>query len=296
MARPQRKKSIRTASASSRKCWKKNARANFTGSKLKPASKKTACWMDKTPVTNEQYQHFLKANPKHPAPNVKQDWAKPYNWNGRDFPKGAEKHPVVLVSWNDAQAFCKWAGKVLPTDLQWEKSARGIDGRRWPWGSTWNRDNCNSASWWAKKDLFEEKEWREWWDNVFGKELSGKKIMTTPVGQFGIEPPYGCVDSAGNVWEWCEDFYDEQKFRQVLRGGAWYLRLHYVACSIRNGDEPDVRNSSIGFRCARTPFAQRAKSIALGALGQTYFPRIWWLTGCQSVEQWVFIALVRCSV
>jgi len=210
-------------------------------------------WMDKTPVTNEQYQHFLKANPKHPAPNVKDDWAKPYNWNGRDFPKGAEKHPVVLVSWNEAQAFCKWSGKVLPADLQWEKSARGIDGRRWPWGSAWDRDKCNSASWWAKKDLWEQKDWEDWRDNVFLKELSGKKIMTTPVSQFAkTESPYGCVDSAGNVWEWCADFYDEQKTMQLLRGGAWYVRLDYVACAIRYGVVPVDRNYFIGFRCART--------------------------------------------
>ncbi len=191
-------------------------------------------WMDKTPVTNEQYQHFLKANPKHPAPNVKADWAKPYNWKGRDFPQGAEKHPVVLVSWDDAQAFCKWAEKALPTDLQWEKSARGIDGRRWPWGSEWDREKCNSDEYWQ------------------GRKPASNNMKTTEVGQFKIESPYGCFDSAGNVWEWCEDIYDEQKSTRVLRGGAWLSYPLSVACAYRNFSEPDYRNVNVGFRVART--------------------------------------------
>ena len=214
-------------------------------------------WMDKTPVTNEQYQHFLKANPEHRAPVLEEDWAKPYNWKGRDFPKGKEKHPVVLVSWDDAQEFCKWAKKVLPLELQWEKAARGIDGRRYPWGNAWNLKYCNSASWWAKKDLWDyEKDWKPWRENEFDKNYSGKEIMTTSVGQFfeqlQIESPYRCVDSAGNVWEWCEDFYDEQKATRVVRGGAWYDPPQEVSCAIRSHDVADDRNDSIGIRCART--------------------------------------------
>jgi len=191
-------------------------------------------WMDKTPVTNEQYQHFLKANPQHPAPNAKADWAKPYNWKGRDFPKGTEKHPVVLVSWNEAQAFCKWSGKVLPAELQWEKSARGIDGRLYPWGKEWDREKCNTVEYWQSR------------------KPASNNIKTTSVGQFGIESPYGCLDSAGNVWEWCEDFYDEQKSRQLLRGGAWNVRPQDVVCAIRFGVDADDRNYDFGFRCART--------------------------------------------
>jgi formylglycine-generating enzyme required for sulfatase activity len=211
-------------------------------------------WMDKTPVTNEQYQHFLKANPKHRNPNMKEDWAKPYNWNGRDFPKGAEKHPVVLVSWNDAQAFCKWAGKVLPSEQQWEKASRGIDARRWPWGNAWHLANCNSASFWAERDLWDyEKDWEPWWEKEYPKKFAGKP-MTTPVGHFfeqhGIESPYGCVDSAGNVWEWCEDFYDEKKSTRVLRGGAWSDNPRLVACAYRGNNEPDVRYGIVGFRVA----------------------------------------------
>ncbi|MGH7453961.1 MAG: formylglycine-generating enzyme family protein, partial [bacterium] len=211
-------------------------------------------WMDKAPVTNEQYQHFLKANPKHRSPNMKKDWAKPYNWKGCDFPKGAEKHPVVLVSWDDAQAFCKWAGKVLPTEQQWEKAGRGVDARCWPWGNEWNLANCNSASFWAKRDLWDyEKDWKPWWEKEYPQQFAGKP-MTTPVGQFfnqqKIESPYGCVDSAGNVWEWCEDFYDEKQNTRVLRGGAWDYDPHNVACAYRGSNDAGNRDDNVGFRCA----------------------------------------------
>ncbi|MCK6618977.1 MAG: SUMF1/EgtB/PvdO family nonheme iron enzyme [Calditrichaceae bacterium] len=210
-------------------------------------------WIDKTPVTNAQYREFLKANPKHPAPFYNENWAKPYNWNGREFPRGTGDHPVVLVSWNDAQAFCRWAGKTLPGEQQWEKSARGIDGRRWPWGNAWNRDYCNSASWWAKRDLFNDKDWERWRDEEFLKKLSGKKAMTTSVGDFPENiSPYGCVDSAGNVWEWCEDFYDEKQESRVLRGGAWGNPPRVVAGAIRILSQPDDLSLNIGFRCART--------------------------------------------
>lgn len=209
-------------------------------------------WIDKTPVTNEQYQHFLKANPKHPAPFVKKDWASPYNWKGRECPKGCEKHPVVLVSWEDAQAFCKWAGKNLPTEQQWEKAARGIDGRRWPWGNSWNRKNCNSASFWAERDLWDDKQWNSWWGNEYSKKLSGQ-VMTTIPGKFTESvSPYVCIDSAGNVWEWCADFYDDNKNTRVLRGGAWSGQPPLVACAYRSNSAPDYRCDVIGFRCART--------------------------------------------
>ncbi|MCG3157257.1 MAG: Hercynine oxygenase [bacterium] len=210
-------------------------------------------WIDKTPVTNEQYQHFLKANPEHRAPQVDEMWAKPYNWKGRACPKGYEKHPVVLVSWDDAQAFCQWAGKALPTEQQWEKAARGIDGRRWPWGNMWNRNNCNTASCWAERDLWDfEKDWKPWWENEYPKKFAGQ-IMTTKVGQFAETfSPYGCLDNAGNVWEWCTDYYDDTKKTRVLRGGAWFFHPVGAACAYRFYNVPDIRSIVIGFRCART--------------------------------------------
>lgn len=207
-------------------------------------------WIDKTPVTNEQYQHFLRANPEHREPNA--NWGKTYNWKGRECSKGYEKHPVVFVSWNDAQAFCNWAGTVLPTEQQWEKAARGLDGRRWPWGNSWNLKNCNSASFWAERDLWYDNQWHSWWNNEYLKKLSGQAMTTIP-GKFTVSvSPYFCIDSAGNVWEWCVDFYDGWQNRRVLRGGAWGSRPHYVACALRYHSEPDFRSYEFGFRCART--------------------------------------------
>jgi len=210
-------------------------------------------WLDKTPVTNEQYQHFLQAHPEHREPFEKKDWAKPYNWKGRKHPEGKAQHPVVIVSWDDAKAFCEWSGKVLPNEQQWEKAARGIDAREYPWGSVWDREKCNSASYWAEKDLWLNKDWETWRDEEFYKKLQGKQMMTMPVGSFaGGISPYGGVDCAGNVWEWCEDFWDEKKDKRVLRGGAWNDRPDVLSCAVRDWNEPGIRGYNFGLRCART--------------------------------------------
>lgn len=227
-------------------------------------------WMDKTPVTVEQFRDFVKAT-KYVTDEEKSGggwtyvsgkWQQHKKANWRDpFALGTKlekilPHPVTQVSWNDAQEFCKWAGKILPSEQQWEKAARGIDGRRYPWGNAWVRANCNSASFWAEKDLWDyEKDWNPWWENEFPQKFAGQ-IMTTPIGQFfeqhQIESPYGCVDSAGNVWEWCEDFYDEQKTTRVVRGGAWNYLPQEVACAIRYLIAADGSGNNFGFRCART--------------------------------------------
>lgn len=225
-------------------------------------------WMDKTPVTVEQFNEFVKAS-KYITEAEKSgggwtyvgaEWKQTKKATWRDpFALGSKlqdilHHPVVQISWNDAQAFCNWAGKSLPTEQQWEKSARGIDGRRYPWGNTWNLNNCNSASWWAKRDLSDyEKEWKPWWEREFPQRFGGKQIMTTPVAAFNeIESPYGCVDNAGNVWEWCADKWKEDSNARVLRGGAWDGLPRSVVCACRYYVNPDYRYNDVGFRCART--------------------------------------------
>jgi formylglycine-generating enzyme required for sulfatase activity len=186
-------------------------------------------WIDKTPVTNAEYKRFLEANPKHPIPQVNQDWAKPYNWDtkNRTYPKDKADHPVVLVSWHDAVAYADWAGKRLPSEEEWEKAARGPNGRQYPWGDQPPTiELCN-----------------------FNQNEQG----TTPVGKYSPagDSPYGCVDLAGNVWEWTNSDYDKE--RKVLRGGSWNYDEDYVRSAHRNDSQPDNRFNNVGCRCAVSP-------------------------------------------
>jgi formylglycine-generating enzyme required for sulfatase activity len=182
-------------------------------------------WMSKTPVTNAVYKRFLDANPKQSVPSRTEDWAKPYNWDEekRTYPDGKADHPVVLVSWHDAQAFCEWAGLRLPTEEEWEKAAGGTDGREYPWGSEQpSRELCN-----------------------FGGNEGG----TTPVGKYSPrgDSPYGCVDMSGNVWEWTSSFYDNDKTYSV-RGSSWYNARQFARVAVRYGYFPSDSYDGFGFR------------------------------------------------
>ena len=137
-------------------------------------------WIGRYAVTNAEYKRFLDANPAYPVPYVAADWAAPYNWNGerREYPPGKASHPVVLVRWADAQAFCEWADMRLATEMEWEKAARGSDGREYPWGDeplTPELCNCDHST-----------------------------LGTSPIGRYSPQgdSPYGCGDMAGNVAEW----------------------------------------------------------------------------------------------
>ena len=173
----------------------------------------------KYPVTNAQYKLFLDAYPHHSVPL---GWDK----GKRIYPPGKEKHPVVNVSWNDAQVFCQWAGCRLPTEVAWEKAARGTDERTYPWGEDWTSGKyCNSEE--------------------------ARIGDTTAVDEFpeGVSP-YGVWDMSGNVSEWTSSPHESGGY--VLRGGSWYVSVNYVRTSIRYGLEPDVWHSSFGFRCSRS--------------------------------------------
>lgn len=181
-------------------------------------------WIYKTEVTNAQYKAFLDANPWHEVPFVKEEWAQPYNWDPvkRTYPAGKENHPVVLVSFQDAQDYCRWAGVMLPTETQWEKAARGTNGLRWPWGNHWDWRKCNT------------------WE--------GGKRGTVAVGSYAAGgSPYGVLDMAGNVAEWTA--LERPGGTVVVKGGAWYWYGVNARCAFHAEAREDLRLPYIGFRC-----------------------------------------------
>ena len=197
-------------------------------------------WMGKAPVTNQQYQAFVRATGRQ-APN---------HWKKRNIPEGKQNHPVVYVTWQDAVDFCAWVSKVggqnvrLPTEAEWEKAARGTDGRIYPWGNQKpNHELCNYYKFFS--------------------------ASTTPVGQFSPlgDSPFRCVDMAGNVWEWVADWYSETYYAgppasnptglssgqyRVLRGGSCYEGVNLVHSACRFRYDPAFRSFDFGFRCSRS--------------------------------------------
>lgn len=182
-------------------------------------------WIDKTPVTNAEYKRFLDANPNHRVPpGWRTGWSIVQMKRSRIYHTGKESHPVVNVSWHDAQAYAQWAGKRLPTDQEWEKAARGTDGREYPWGA-----------------------WQDGHANTTESGIGG----TSPVGQFSPQgnSPYGCVDMSGNVWEWTDSWWDERQQGCAMCGGSWNFAQGDARVSGRNAAPPDGWIYSIGFRC-----------------------------------------------
>jgi formylglycine-generating enzyme required for sulfatase activity len=215
-----------------------------------------AYYIAETPVTNEEYKKFVDATGHR----------VPYGWdeNWRTYPTGKHDHPVVNVTWEDANAYARWVGGRLPTEAEWEKAARGTDGRRYPWGNDWDRNKCNTASHWVDEDVRTYEDWERKFKPRWEKEWRGKKIMTTLVGQFqNGASPYGCLDMAGNVWEWCADWYDAEYYKnsparnpknetvgsyRVLRGGSWFTDDDLARGACRLIDYPDNDFNYVGFR------------------------------------------------
>jgi formylglycine-generating enzyme required for sulfatase activity len=209
-----------------------------------------AFWMDQTEVTNHQYQHCVAAG--HCAePGFRED---------DRFQ--APNQPVIGVRWEHAVAYCEWAGARLPTEAQWEKAARGTDGRAYPWGNTFDASRLNFCD---RNCLYKEEH-----DKYILKldEEDDGYAQTAPVGSFPAgASPYGALDMAGNVDEWVADWYAKDYYSRspghnpqgpdpadsrVLRGGAWYNSgIDETRSANRNGHTNEVWRYSydIGFRC-----------------------------------------------
>jgi formylglycine-generating enzyme required for sulfatase activity len=231
----------------------------------------SAFLIDRFEVTNRSYAAFVEATGHRTPANTKPSVTL---WNNGGPLPGIEDHPVVNVSWTDADAFCRWAGKRLPTEAEWEKAARGTDGRRYPWGGDWDIAKANSASYWAGRtvEFQSSAEWDAFWLNGDGARLSKEKgvngeVLTLPVGSFpNGASPYGLLDMAGNAAEWVADWYDPNYYKsaplsdppgpsrgaiKAMRGGSWLKPAVSLRATDRDWGVMDGRPSGTGFRCAK---------------------------------------------
>lgn len=192
-------------------------------------------WIDKYLVTNEKYRAFIEAgnyenqacwSPEGWKWKIEKSIARPAYWYDSKWDK--PNHPVVGVSYHEAEAYAKWAGKRLPTEQEWEKAARGEDGRQYPWGEEFDKYKCNYVKGFVAS-IFSDGE--------------------TPVTKYpnGVSP-YGCYDMVGNVAQWCVDWYDEAKDSRVTRGSSWADIPEGLLASDRKRDRPGVQSGIIGFR------------------------------------------------
>lgn len=228
-------------------------------------------WIDRHEVTNADYLQFVEVTGHRTPANANP--AVTLWESGRPLP-GIDLHPVVNVSWDDAVAFCRWRGKRLPTEAEWEKAARGTDRRIYPWGDEWDQNRANSASYWAGRtiDFSNGAEWDEFWLRGEGARISKEQgikgeVLTLPVGSFpaGVNA-YGLFDMAGNAAEWVEDWYNPNYYKEAplsnptgpergaikaMRGGSWLKPAVSLRTTDRDWGTMDSRPSGTGFRCAQ---------------------------------------------
>jgi formylglycine-generating enzyme required for sulfatase activity len=210
------------------------------------ASRKLDAYLiDVYPVTNADYKAFVDAT-GHPAPFVTQEVWEGYHlihgydtvqrflWKDRTYPRGRGHHPVVLVSQADATAYCAWRGARekrrlrLPTEAEWEKAARGPDGRIFPWGNEFDPSRLNSAD----KGPYD----------------------TVPVGSYPSgKSPYGLYDMAGQVFEWTSTPNEQRAGHFIVKGGSWDDLPGVTRAAARHSRPAMLRHILIGFRCAGDP-------------------------------------------
>jgi len=186
--------------------------------------------LDEAEVTNERYASFVKATGHRP----------PYQWFEGRLPEGKEKFPVTNVSWDDANAFCTWEGKRLPTEAEWERAARGTaEGQKYPWGDR----------------------------KITAKDARYNRVDGPGAVCSSVKNEFGLCDMIGNVWEWCSDWYDRNYYQvapdknpkgpdkglyRVLRGGSWFdVPELFLTTSYRSWARAAERSPTIGFRCAK---------------------------------------------
>lgn len=217
-------------------------------------------WIDRTEVTNRQFSKFITETGYVTTAEQRRksyvmlrgnsdfiyidgaDWRHPSGYSSSIAEE--ENYPVTQVSWDDAAAYCQWAGRRLPTEAEWEKSARGRDGYIFPWGNTKPDENFLN------------------FDLIYSGTVS---VGSYPNGA----SPYGVLDMAGNLWEWVADFYQENYYQtspdhnpsgplsgegHPLRGGSWASEyrnyLYFVTTTFRLWNKSFIRSNVIGFRCA----------------------------------------------
>ena len=220
-----------------------------------------AAWIGRTHVTWGQYLAWCAAT-GHQEPT------RPRWWN--DLPGARSEHPVVMVSWDEAQEYCHWAGLDLPTEAEWECAARGSDGRMWPWGDEWDPGaRCNFADASCPVDTIAQAGGKMLLDVFKAKGLEWDRThsdgfaFTSPVGAFPRgASPVGALDMAGNAWQWCEDAFDARAYARhvagdtspasgptrVNRGCAWDGCAFTCRSSLRSQDPPGARYDNLGFR------------------------------------------------